>query len=262
MAGLGEELRAAREARNLSLSEVSERIHIRSVYLQSLEEEDWSAIAAPVYVRGFLRTYARFLGLEPEEVVQRFNASLPAAGYDADEPTGRAEARSSGTGRAGRPTRRGPSIWLWVATAAAVVLVGFVGYDYYELQRDQSSGASVMETARPATTAAPTAPAAAETQAAGATREASTPVAAPSKAAANTVAVRLVQRSWLRVAVDGAVPMEGTYPAGTERVFHGKTATVRAGNAAGVDVTVNGRDVGTLGAPGDVVERTFTLAQE
>ena len=56
--------------------------------------------------------------------------------------------------------------------------------------------------------------------------------------------------------------MEGTYPAGTERVFHGKTATVRAGNAAGVDVTVNGRDVGPLGAPGDVVERTFTLAQE
>jgi cytoskeleton protein RodZ len=236
MAGLGEELRAAREARNLSLSDVSERIHIRTVYLQALEEEDWGAISAPVYVRGFLRTYARFLGLEPESVVERFNASLPATGY----------ATSSAPSRVGaRAARDGPSIWLWLATAAAVILVAFVGYNYYELQRDQVAPA-VQASADLLASPAPGRPASGPSGGAG----------------ANTVVVRLVQRSWLRVAVDGAVPMEGLYPAGTERIFHGKTATVRAGNAAGVDVTVNGRDVGTLGAPGVVVERTFTLAQE
>jgi cytoskeleton protein RodZ len=236
MAGLGEELRAAREARNLSLSDVSERIHIRTVYLQALEEEDWGAISAPVYVRGFLRTYARFLGLEPEAVVERFNASLPASGYAASTAPSRAGARAA---------RDGPSIWLWLAAAAAVILVAFVGYNYYELQRDSGApAAQVSGELLASPSPGPPAP-----RLSGAT-------------GANTVGVRLVQRSWLRVAVDGAVPMEGVYPAGTERVFHGKTATVRAGNAAGVDVTVNGRDVGTLGAPGDVVERTFTLAQE
>jgi transcriptional regulator with XRE-family HTH domain len=246
MGGLGEDLRAAREARNLSLSDVSERIHIRSVYLQSLEDEDWGAIAAPVYVRGFLRTYARFLGVDAEAAVAKFNDAIPEASHTAP-PSRPGTARSA---------RGGPSIWLWIASVAAIVLVGFVGYNYYELQRDQSSAPSALGGSEPSARPAP-----GETGHKPVLRTAAAPQPAP-QASANTVAVRLVQRSWLRVAVDGTVPMEGIYPAGTERVFHGKTATVRAGNAAGVDVRVNGRDVGTLGAAGDVVERTFTLAQE
>jgi cytoskeleton protein RodZ len=241
MAGLGEELRAAREARNLSLSDVSERIHIRTVFLKSLETEDWGSIAAPVYVRGFLRTYSRFLGLDPEEVVARFNAALPPVASPADTPR-----------LVTAQLRRRPSVWLWLAMAAAVILVGYVGYDYYKLQQEQPATAVVpvqeQPPARPLETPATRVASAAGT---GARHEAS-----------NGVAVRLVARSWLRVAVDGTVPMEGIYPPGTERVFHGKRVTVRAGNAAGVDVSVNGQDRGTLGAPGDVVERTFTLAQE
>jgi cytoskeletal protein RodZ len=238
MGGLGEELRAAREARNLSLSDVSERIHIRTVYLQGLEEEDWGSIAAPVYVRGFLRTYARFLGLDPEDVVARFNAAIPVV-----LPQG--NMRFVGT-----RTRRGPSVWLWLVTAVALVLVAFVAYDYYELQREQPVAVVAPMAERQATAAPP----------------AMTPSPARSPGTppevANGVAVRLVARSWLRVAVDGSIPMEGIYPAGTQRVFRGKTVTVRAGNAAGVDIRVNGRDTGTLGAPGDVVERTYRLAQE
>lgn len=75
MPALGERFRAAREARGLSLSEVSETIRIRSVYLAAIEEERWTAIGPPVYVRGFLRTYARYLALDPEEVVSDFNAA-------------------------------------------------------------------------------------------------------------------------------------------------------------------------------------------
>jgi len=251
MGGLGEELRAAREARNLSLSDVSERIHIRTVYLQSLEDEDWGVIAAPVYVRGFLRTYSRFLGLDPESAVEQFNGSLTGS------TPGLA---ASATRVGGRPERTGPSLWLWLAATAAVVLVGFVGYNYYELQRDQPGTPAASQTVEPAVRPSLVPQAAKRPAVRVAPIQASGQ--APAAGGANTVAVRLVQRSWLRVAVDGTVPMEGIYPAGTQRIFHGKTATVRAGNAAGVDVTVNGRDVGPLGAPGDVVERTFTLAQE
>ncbi len=78
MSALGEEFRSAREARSLSLSDVAERLHIRSVYLAAIEDEDWHVIGAPVYVRGFMRTYARFLGLDPEAAVARFTASVPA----------------------------------------------------------------------------------------------------------------------------------------------------------------------------------------
>ena len=65
MPALGDRFRAAREARGLTLSDVAEQIRIRSVYLAAIEEENWSAIGAPVYIRGFLRTYARFLGPGP-----------------------------------------------------------------------------------------------------------------------------------------------------------------------------------------------------
>ena len=111
MPGLGDEFRAAREARHLALADVSDQIHIRSVYLQSIEEEDWAAIAAPVYVRGFIRTYARFLGLDPEAAVEAYNDDMEAVEREADGPVRVAPAR-----------RRGPSIWIWIAAAAAVDL--------------------------------------------------------------------------------------------------------------------------------------------
>jgi cytoskeleton protein RodZ len=249
MAGLGEELRAAREARNLSLSDVSERLHIRTVYLQSLEEEDWAAIAAPVYVRGFLRTYARFLGLDPEAVVARFNEAVPV------QQGSTAQVRLVGA------ARRGPSPWLWLAAAVAVVLLVYVGYNYYELQQEQAA-TTVRPAAEPQTARTAPLPGAGASRRLAAVPPAAHSTSATGEAGRKVLALKLVQRSWLRIAVDGQVPMEGIYPAGTERVFHGKSVTVRAGNAAGVDVAVNGRDLGTLGAPGDVVERTFTLAQE
>ena len=63
----------------MSLSDVAEQIRIRSVYLAAIEEENWSTIGAPVYVRGFLRTYARFLGFDPEEAVAASIGAQPSA---------------------------------------------------------------------------------------------------------------------------------------------------------------------------------------
>ncbi len=111
MAGLGESFRAAREARGLNLTDVGDQIHIRSVYLGAIENEDWSAIGAPVYVRGFIRTYARFLGLDVESSVQRFTESLPAQ----SEPVPQAVAR--------RTDRKRPSLALWVGIGVAAVLI-------------------------------------------------------------------------------------------------------------------------------------------
>ncbi len=78
-------------------------------------------------------------------------------------------------------------------------------------------------------------------------------------AGANTLALVLSAPSWLRVTVDGNVSMEGTFPAGTSKTFHGKNAVVRLGNAGGVEIYVDGKDVGKLGKSGDVVEHIFTL---
>ncbi|MBC5799409.1 MAG: helix-turn-helix domain-containing protein [Candidatus Eremiobacteraeota bacterium] len=245
MPGLGDELRAAREARGLSLSQVSERIHIRSLYLESIEGEDWPSIGAPVYVRGFIRTYARFLGVDPERAVDAFNASLarnPAAAVPGDPV------------RVGVGTRRWPSPWLWVATVTAMILLGLVGYTAFR----PTSGSGVSRSRATPTVlgvATPQAPAPRSPGAAPAVRR-------TRKQQVRSLSVRLTQPSWLLVRVDGSKRLEGLYPAGTRKRFHGAHADVRAGNAGGVELTVNGRDLGPMGRTGDVVERSLGLGRQ
>ena len=72
----------------------------------------------------------------------------------------------------------------------------------------------------------------------------------------------VTETSWLRVSIDGTVAYEGTLPAGAVKAFAGKAVDVRVGNAGGVRISVNGRALGPLGAPGDVAERNFVLTGE
>jgi len=258
MSALGDAFRSAREARGFTLSDVAEHIHIRSVYLAAIEAEDWSAIGAPVYVRGFIRTYARFLGLDAEELAERFSAQAPSADLSASAPAAVDDHEGD---------RRGPTIRALAAIFVALVLVAFVGYEGYEyyLYRSDASG----ETAAVESAAASATPTATDAPSPVVSAEPSPVVSAIVSPAAilpltakNELAVHLVERSWLRVVVDGTTAMEGIYPAGTVRTFSGKTAVIRAGNAGGVDVRVGDRDLGPMGGVGDVAERSFPLTPE
>jgi len=77
---LGETLQRARQARGLTLEEVERDTRISRHYLAALENENFGLLPAPVYARGFLRTYARYLGLEPANLLPLF-----PVGY-VDEP--------------------------------------------------------------------------------------------------------------------------------------------------------------------------------
>jgi len=265
MSSLGEAFRTAREARGLTLSDAAEHIHIRSVYLAAIEAEDWPAIGAPVYVRGFIRTYARFLGLDPEEWVARFAERVPS-----ESPSQIAAAMAAKA--ATQPERRGPSFWAVAGIVVALALVVFVGYEYYAYRAGQDASPVAGATASvavPLTALASPSPAAlASAQPLAVDSPAPDPSGAageepsPGPMAKNAIEIRLAERSWLRVAVDGQTVLEGLFPAGTIRTFSGKrTAVVRAGNAAGVDVTVGGRSLGAMGGSGDVVERSYRLFQ-
>ena len=70
--GLGVELRDARLARGLSLEDAQRATRIARRYLEALESEDFSVLPAPVFARGFLRSYAQFLGLDADTLVARF----------------------------------------------------------------------------------------------------------------------------------------------------------------------------------------------
>ena len=262
VSALGEEFRSAREARSLSLSDVAERLHIRSVYLAAIEDEDWHVIGAPVYVRGFMRTYARFLGLDPEAAVARFSATVPA-GTPAASAARPAAAANAAVARGG--DRAGPSLAAILSIVAAVVVVLFVGYEFYQYRAGSPAAVPVAaDSAGPAVAARGDAVTPAP-EGSGDTGDALAaipplPAAAPVAAAAKRgLSLHVTETSWLRVTVDGTVVLEGTLPAGSAKSFTGKVADVRVGNAGGVRIAVNGRTLGSLGASGDVVERRFVL---
>jgi cytoskeleton protein RodZ len=268
VSALGEEFRSAREARSLSLSDVAERLHIRSVYLAAIEDEDWHVIGAPVYVRGFMRTYARFLGLDPEAAVARFSSAVPAGTPAATAPRPAAAAASEKRS----VNRSSPSIAAVLSIVVAVLVVAFVGYEFFQYKAGTPGAAPLADSssAPTAAVAAAAAPIPADSAAAapgagadGNVPAAIAPAASPARAAASAakrgLAVRLTETSWLRVTVDGKVVLEGTLPAGAAKSFSGKVADVRVGNAGGVRIAVNGRTMGPLGGSGDVVERRYVL---
>ncbi len=71
---VGQFLRKEREKRNVSLDEVAKVTRITKENLEALEKDDFEVISAPVFVRGFLRNYATFLGLDPKEVIGRYDS--------------------------------------------------------------------------------------------------------------------------------------------------------------------------------------------
>lgn len=73
---LGHILREARETKGYTLEDVQEEIRINAKYLKSLESGDYQALPTPVHVRGFLRNYARFLGLDPQPLLDRYESYL------------------------------------------------------------------------------------------------------------------------------------------------------------------------------------------
>lgn len=76
MPTVGEQLRAAREARQLSVQQVAESTKIRTDHIRALEEGRYEMFAAPVYIRGFVRTYATLLKLDVPQIMAALDAEL------------------------------------------------------------------------------------------------------------------------------------------------------------------------------------------
>jgi transcriptional regulator with XRE-family HTH domain len=74
---LGDILLTARHKKNVGLDEVAEATRIKREYLEALEHGDYNALPGPAYVTGFLRNYARYLGLHPDDVVQEYFEAHP-----------------------------------------------------------------------------------------------------------------------------------------------------------------------------------------
>jgi len=119
-ASIGKDLRQAREDRGIELGEVERVTKIRVKFLEAMEEGRWTDLPGPPYNRGFLSTYAGFLGLDEEAVLERYKETA--------EPAEHADAVPPAVIRPGslrRPRSVRPQVLL-IAGLVAVVLLGVV----------------------------------------------------------------------------------------------------------------------------------------
>lgn len=122
--GVGYSLRVVRERKKLALEDVSARLRIRRQHLAAIEAGNFAELPGPVYITGFLRSYAEFLGLDPSQVISNFQAESDMA-----------RRRPVLNFPMPRPEARTPRLWLVVAGIAAAIVVYAVWYRYQESMR-------------------------------------------------------------------------------------------------------------------------------
>jgi transcriptional regulator with XRE-family HTH domain len=265
MGQLGELLKEARQSKEVSLEKVEEELRIRKKYLQALEEEDFSIMPPEVYVKGFLRNYAIYLGLDPEEVKALHKGKsaekgrkpefIGKAGQIAGEETG---PRSFPMDMSLTQSRLLAFPFLVISLAIlAFLLLGLWAFrQYFPLPAE--SGAETKETVttrEPRPTFTPTSVVTPTTPA---------PIGTPTPKAYTGVDVELVmlERAWLQVHVDGEKVFEGVFDEGTKINWTGKErVAVRCNNAGGVEVILNGQNLGPLGKRGQVVDQEWTTEE-
>jgi cytoskeleton protein RodZ len=127
--GIGATLREARSRRKADLSEVEAAIKIRVRYLRAMENEEWDVLPGGAYTRGFIRTYAAYLGLDGERLADEYrHSTAPAGGERAPK---RVEPVAS-TARARRGPRLGGrtlAVLVSLVLVGALVAIGLTGGD-------------------------------------------------------------------------------------------------------------------------------------
>jgi cytoskeleton protein RodZ len=128
---VGATLRAAREARQLGLADVAQRLKLGVRQIEALENGDWAGLPGSTFVRGFVRNYARMLGIESESLLAHLDATLEKPVVHLDMPesaSGTMPAPAAATGRRDRSFM-----------ALGVVLALLAGVVYMVLPNDLSA---------------------------------------------------------------------------------------------------------------------------
>ncbi len=84
---LGEKLRQAREERGISISEVAEQTRISALYIQSIENDDYRALPGGIFNKGFVKSFAKYVGVDEQEALQDYGALVGSQNIqNTDEP--------------------------------------------------------------------------------------------------------------------------------------------------------------------------------
>jgi cytoskeleton protein RodZ len=288
MGAFGDRLRREREMRGITLDEITESTKISRRHLEALEGEHFDQLPGGVFNKGFVRAYARFLGLDEDQAV----ADYSAASNEKPEPENKFPLEIHE-----QPNRelnpRSSNLPLIFAIAALVGVL--VGYGFWVRSKPHSSApvektqqvAPVSSASEPQANASPTQPvtssspdvskdsASAEKQPPAQVPVLARPVEpkhdtvasdtaddpAPGKEKAFFVQVKAKEDSWVSIVADGKSVMQRVLAADkNKKVKAGKSLILRTGNAGGIEVSFNGRSLGALGNENEPRTLTFNAS--
>ncbi len=235
MKSIGPSFREKREEKGWSVEEVAQRTKIRGRYIRAMEEENFDAFPAGFYTRGFLRSYADHLGLDPDEVIRVYEQRVEAPDEDGEEE------------RSPDDTTRNGFYWLSLGGVAAVALV-LVFFRFAWIHPGQAQ-------VEPAAPNVARSPGVAPSGDAG-------PHTIPLQNQPDKLKLRVValEKTWIFVIFDGLEKREMMLQAGEEVQWEAEdTILVRLGNAAGIRLYYRGDPIPKLGEPGEVTDKIITL---
>ncbi len=238
---IGDDLRNARRSKGLTIERLSSITKISPSVLRALEAADVAALPEWVFIRGFLKSYAREVGLDPEQAVAAFRAQNPPA----EEPSlEQAAARRSGPqfGRVRELIEVEPSTDLWQMLAVAAIVIAAVAYLGLHKgatpSRARASSSAAVSTARAAV------PAVLAVATAG--------VGSPRVVAAEThdVMLELVATGpcWIAAAADAEPGLQRLMNAGDHETIAARDSVMlRVGDPATLKLSINGDRARQLG---------------
>jgi cytoskeleton protein RodZ len=236
MPEIGETLRDARMRARIDVSEIEAQTKIRAKYLRALENEEWSLLPGPTFVKSFLRTYAQALGLDGKALVEEYRQSHEDPSETALEPIvsspQHARAHVPGTGRSPIGPSRGYIAAVGVVTLLIVLLI-------YGLLT--GGGSSTHRTGRASSSASSASRARHIGRSAGHT----TPPAAGAASQAAPVTLSLTPSAPVYVCLIGdngrkVIPGTELQPGSSTPTYHAKHFAITLGNNS-VTMFVDGR---------------------
>lgn len=225
---LGEKLREAREARGLTLAEVAEQTRISALYLESIENNDYRRLPGGIFNKGFVKSYAKFVGINDQEALADYSQLMAEAelAEDTDQKLYRPEVLTDDSGPSMLPTLILAVVILGAMTAGILFLVNYLR---------QPADEPIASTTRPAANASPEAMPG-DVPAAGDVPE----------MASLKVEFKTTDRPVpLRAIVDGS-ESNNSIAAGSSQTFEPKETLVlnySRWNAPAVEMTINGKPI-------------------
>jgi cytoskeleton protein RodZ len=248
----GEELKKTRLEKELSLTDISVETRISLKFLDAIEHGQFQ-ILPQTYVRAFLREYALMTGLDPDDVMQRYeSARQESASRKADNSgpqQGSLQEKPQKDESEKKPFSLSPlqrNIIFGFFIAAAVLLVAILA----NMNRSSSSSNTVEEV--------PFDRVVRESEAASIQEPAAAADSAPVVIAARPDSLRLEMTTrdsvWINIIIDGKIGETYLFGAKRKRSWAAKERfIVTMGNAGGATFRLNGKDIGSLGKSGAVV---------